>query len=513
MKPIGSAAAIAVLASSTATLAQQCPSPRLAMHKLIVKDDGRDRGYPGGLSLADVDGDGDLDLFVTRGYDVTASKYVPDKSLLYLNDGYAHFTRVEEPFASHPGFDSGATFADVDGDGDLDAYVSVELGKPNHFFRNLGHGQFAFEPLGDATADKSGNFSSSFADIDGDGDLDLYVTGPTLEPSAPNLVFRNDGGKFTAVTGALINNGMRNPGASIWADVDGDGDSDLLVANSDITRLSKMPPADVEFSLLYRNDGGGNFAVWLDQPFARPGYSSIQAAFGDVDNDADLDLFVGSYLTETAPRPDWLFLNDGKGQFRLSPQRFPAHAEMSSGAAFADLNGDGKLDLIDASFNGTINLYRGDGAGRFRAVPNPALAAFKSGHSSIVTGDLDGDGRIDAAVGNWSDKPKGEYVSVLMNKTPRCGRWLELALSDRNGAPDPPGARVTLTAVKGASRLVQMREANAQSGLRSQSGSTFLFSLPSGYHALRADIRWPNGETSQVEAPRLGRTKVVAPGA
>ncbi|MGH8186830.1 MAG: FG-GAP repeat domain-containing protein, partial [Steroidobacteraceae bacterium] len=147
-----------------------CPQPQMQVEQLIVANDGRDRGYPGGLSLGDVDDDGDIDLLATRGYDPTAKPYRGDRSLLYLNDGSGAFVRSESPFADEEAPDSGATLADVDADGDLDAYISTQLKKPNRFFRNEGGGRFVAAQLGDATKDASSNFSSSFVDIDVDGD-------------------------------------------------------------------------------------------------------------------------------------------------------------------------------------------------------------------------------------------------------------------------------------------------------------------------------------------------------
>ncbi|NJO13486.1 MAG: VCBS repeat-containing protein [Gammaproteobacteria bacterium] len=414
---------------------------------LIVADDGRDRGYPGGLSLGDVDGDGDLDLLATRGYDVTSNPYREDRSLLYLNKGDGTFTRSEQPFADEEAADSGATLADIDGDGDLDAYVNVQHRKPNRFFRNEGGGRFVAQQLGEATADQSSDFSSAFVDIDGDGDLDLYVTGPTLELAASNLVFRNDDGHFVAVTGAPIDNGKRNPAAALWGDVDNDGDPDLLVANSDVMRLSNYPPPDVEHALLYRNEGNWTFTVTSGQAFAAAGYPVISAAPGDIDNDGDLDLFLGSHVYKVDPRPDWLFVNDGQGTFSLSPQAFPTHAQTATGAVFADFNGDGNLDLIATSYEGPIGLFTGDGRGSFTAVADPALAEVRKGRWAAVTGDIDGDGRIDALLGSWGETKEGDYITILRNRTPRCGSWAELLLSDGKSAPNPPGARVTFTTV------------------------------------------------------------------
>jgi hypothetical protein len=97
-------------------------------------------------------------------------------------------------------FASGSTWGDADGDGKLDVFIPTQLGQRDFFFRSLGGGKFGWESLGEATETKGGNFSATWADIDGDGDLDLYVGGPALEIPGPGLVYRNDGGKFVRVT-------------------------------------------------------------------------------------------------------------------------------------------------------------------------------------------------------------------------------------------------------------------------------------------------------------------------
>jgi hypothetical protein len=493
-----------------ASLVISCPQPQMQLEPLIVKDDGRDRGYPGGLSLGDVDGDGDLDLLATRGYDPTAKSYKGDRSLLYLNDGRAAFTRQESPWSDEEAPDSGATLADVDGDGDLDAYVNTQLKKPNRYFRNEGSGRFVAAELGEATQDKSSNFSSSFADIDRDGDLDLYVSGPTLELNDVNLAFRNDAGRFVAVTGTVIDNGKNNPAAALWGDLDNDGDSDLLVANSDVLRLSKYPAAPIEHSVIYRNDGNWKFSMTDGQAFATAAHPAISAALGDLDNDGDLDLFLGSHVYQVEPRPDWLFINDGKGRFSLAPQTFPTHTETATGAVFADFNGDGNLDLLATSYRGPVELFTGDGAGKFTLVQDPALAEVRKGRWATVAGDIDRDGRIDALLGSWGETSEGDYITVLRNRTPPCGSWAELIVKDRAGAPNPPGTRVTFTTVADGKTLKQMRESSAQTGFRSQSGSTFLFAIPPGHRVDGAEVRWPDGRTQRVKRIKKAGWTIVS---
>lgn len=489
-----------------------CPQPQMQVEQLIVANDGRDRGYPGGLSLGDVDDDGDIDLLATRGYDPTAKPYRGDRSLLYLNGGSGAFVRSESPFADEEAPDSGATLADVDADGDLDAYISTQLKKPNRFFRNEGGGRFVAAQLGDATQDASSNFSSSFVDIDLDGDLDLYVTGPTLELNDVNLAFRNDVGHFVAVTGIAIDNGKNNPAASLWADFDNDGDPDLFVANSDVLRLSKYPPAGVEHGVLYRNDRNWSFTVLEGQAFANPAHPAISAAAGDVDNDGDLDLFVGSHVYNVDPRPDWLFLNDGHGRFTLAAQAFPTHKETATGAAFADFNGDGNLDLLAISYEGPIELFTGDGTGAFEPVDDPALREARKGRWSAVTGDIDNDGRIDALLGSWGETAEGDYITILRNRTPRCGSWTEIVVPDAAGALNPPGTRVTFTTVEGRKKLSQTREASAQSGFRSQSSNAFLFAIPPGHRVREVVVRWRDGRVKRTKKiERNGKTVVGGP--
>ncbi len=405
--------------------------------------------FLGAVSLADVDGDGDLDLMATRGYDTTEQNrpFHFDRSMLYINDGAGNFSHaLDSPLANADNPASGSTWGDIDHDGDLDAFVSTQHGRPDVFYRNLGGGRMAREDLGEATRTPGSNFTSSWADMDGDGDLDLMSGGPALEPGQPNLVFRNDDGDFVRVRDAAIDNGVGNPGAVLWADVDNDGDQDLFVANSDISRRSGLDPAAYETSQLYRNDGGWRFVRTEGQGFDDPLYPALGAVFGDIDGDGDLDLFLG--MQPGLPDrsfADRIFRNDGRGHFTLDTAfAGPPHNEMAGGATFADFDLDGDLDLLFGNFNTGIFLYSNDGAGSFTAVADAALNARVDSHGAFASGDVDNDGDHDVVVGNWGDTHEGEYVTIIRNEGAACGRSLRIELRDRYGAADPIGARVTL---------------------------------------------------------------------
>ncbi|MCE9521585.1 MAG: CRTAC1 family protein [Alphaproteobacteria bacterium] len=505
------AAAILLIATGNAW-AGTCPAPKFTVSDVIVGDGSLDRGFPGGISLVDVDGDGDIDLMATHGFDPTANKYVPDRSMLYLNDGQGHFTHaLDSTLSSTIGPTSGSTWGDVDGDGDLDAFVGTEIGALDVFYRNLGHGRFERQELGDATKTKGSNFTAAWADIDGDGDLDLYVGGPTLEPPAKALVYRNDAGTFKRVTNTPLENGDSNPGAALWSDLDNDGDVDLLLANSDIARQSNLPPAAIEHTIIYRNNGNWNFEASTGNDFQTPAFPATSAALGDVDNDGDLDLLLGLYAGDKATKRDRLFLNDGRAHFTESRGlMLPEHDQMQFAVAMADFNLDGNLDLVAASYNAPVLVYAGDGKGRFTPAADAGLAMRKRAHSSIATGDVNGDGRQDVVIGSWAETAKGEPMTLLLNETPSCGAWSEITLKDEHRTPNPPGARVTLVTKRtDGSERRQLRESSAQSGLRGQSASTFLFGIPTGEVLSSAEIRWPDGKTQSATALKPNAKQII----
>jgi hypothetical protein len=497
-----------------AQAAAECPNPRFNVSDLKIGEGDKDRGWFGAISLVDTRGSGYLDIYATNGYDVLIDPrtYKPARSMLYLNNGEGKFKRDETSALSNAdNFASGSTWGDVLRTGRLDAFVPTELGGTDAFYRNLGRGKFERQELGDATRTKGGNFTASWVDIDGDGDLDLFVGGPTLEPPEVSLAYRNDNGKFVRVTGIAIENGKSNPGAALWADFDNDGRPDLLVANSDIVRASgEQPYGQYESSVLYRNDGDWKFTRTTGQDFENSAFPAVGAAAGDYDNDGNLDLFVA--MSQGNNLLDRLFHNDGTGHFREQKNfRGPAHKEQSYAGAFADFNGDGNLDLMAPMFNLGIFLYLGDGHGHFTPIHDPALETRVRSYSGMAVGDIDGDGRLDVVIGSWGETHEGEFITLLRNETPRCGRWFELVLQDQYGAPNPPGARVALHSrdADGNERS-QLREASAQTGWRSQGANFFLFALPKSEGIIGVEIRWPNGRVQRLDDLKPNSQTIVS---
>lgn len=334
----------------------------------------------GSIAFANVDGDNDQDLLITGRSD---SGYV---SKLYINNGLGNFTEATGlPFEQV--YQSAIAFADVDGDDDQDVLITGQNGMYNpiaKLYKNDGLGNFT-EVMNTpfVGVDES---SIAFADVDGDNDQDLLITGLSSAGYVSKL-YSNDGmGNFTEMTGTPM---VGIAASSVaFADIDGDNDQDLLVTGATNTdRISK----------LYMNNGSGSFTEVLNTPFEGVAFSSI--AFADVDNDNDQDVFItgASFFSMSAK----LYINNGAGNF-TEMMNTPFDPVNNGSVAFADVDGDSDPDLFIIGQNLSIvnhisKLYINDGIlasvkdlttkNRFdiSAFPNPAT----SGHVDIQFKTMD----------------------------------------------------------------------------------------------------------------------------
>jgi len=346
-------------------------------------------------TFADIDGDGDLDAFVGDIYGIVK---------FYRNNGTNLAPAFVADIAGNPlaGFDVGSnatpTFADIDGDGDLDAFVGESTGTVN-FYRNNGRNLapvFAAD-VGVAVGSRA---APTFADIDGDGDLDVFVG----ERLGTVKFYRNNGTNLAPAFAADIA-GNRLAGFDVgsyskptFADIDGDGDLDAFVGEG---------YGRVKF---YRNHGTNLVPVFaadvLGNPLAGVAVGRRAApTFADIDGDGDLDAFVGE-INGTVR----FYRNNGTN---LAPALVADGANPLAGVAagsvamptFADIDGDGDLDAFVGEINGTVRFYRNNGTNLAPAfvadIAGNPLAGFGVGSRATPTfADIDGDGDLDAFVGN-----------------------------------------------------------------------------------------------------------------
>jgi hypothetical protein len=254
--------------------------------------------YNSSVALADMDGDFDLDVLVS-GYDGTTNT-----TKLYANDEQGNFTEVMGTPFDGVSFGSVA-FADVDGTNGPDLLITGNRGGTNpdpiaKLYTNDGTGTF-YEVTG-TPFDGVYESSVAFADVDGDNDPDVLITGNASGANRIAKLYLNNGmGNFSEVTGTPFT-GVSN-GSLAFADVDGDNDQDVLITGFDgVARTAK----------LYTNDGMGNFTEVTGTPFDGVAFSAV--AFADVDGDNDQDVLITGSLLAVTPLTK-LYTNDGMGNF------------------------------------------------------------------------------------------------------------------------------------------------------------------------------------------------------
>ncbi|MHC4398623.1 MAG: CRTAC1 family protein [Planctomycetota bacterium] len=491
-----------------------------------------------GLALFDYDGDGYIDVYLLNGAPLKGTSVdAPPTNALYRNQGGWNFTDVTDTAGvGNPGFGLGAAVGDYDNDGDPDLYVN-NYG-PNVLYQNNGDGTFTdvTRQAGVADGDKVGA-GASFLDVDGDGDLDLYVAnyvkftyethvprtmegfpeyaGPKDYPAEPDTLFRNNGdGTFTDVS---AESGIaRHAGTGmgmVTADYDNDGDTDVFVLN------------DVAGNFFFENDGTGKFkevALMAGLAYNLNGHElgSMGVDCGDFDNDGWLDFFMTSYHGELPV----LYKNLGDGLLEdvtlLTGAGAGSLPYVNWGTSFVDFDNDGHRDLFVACghLQDNIELYNNTsayevrnvllmntGEGKFVDVSDQAGDGMEPKLSSRGTGfdDLDNDGDVDVVVLNSRREP-----TILRNDSVGGNHWLQIRLEGTKTNRDGVGARVKVT----AGDLVQIDEVHSGRGYQSHHGTRLHFGLGKRDRVDRIEVRWIGGAEDAIENVGVDRLVVVAEG-
>jgi enediyne biosynthesis protein E4 len=474
----------------------------------------------GGVGLLDFDGDGRLDVYLVQGGPFPSGQSVAqDGDRLFRNKGDGAFDDVTERSglaALGRGYGHGVAVGDYDNDGWPDLFVT--RWRSYALYHNRGDGTFE-----DATTrvglggDRDWPTSAAFADLDRDGDLDLYVChylkydennplrcshhdsparhecNPLDFDALPDHVFQNDAGRFVDITApaGLLETAGRGLGV-VAADFDGDDLIDLFVAN------------DMSANYLYRNKGGFRFEevgiVAGAAASAEGGYKAgMGIAYGDLDGDGKLDLAVTNYYGESTT----FYRNLGGGMFADYSNAIglsaPTRLLLGFGIAFGDVDNDGRLDVLSA--NGHVidprprfpwmmplQVLSMSRRGRLVDVSDRAGALFKPLHlgRGLAVGDLDNDGRVDAVA-----ICQNEPIVYLHNQTRRepTGHFLVLRLEGTKSNRDGVGATVTVSC--GHLRWIAARYGGGS--YQSANDPRLRFGLGAATNVDRVEVRWPTG--------------------
>ncbi len=439
-----------------------------------------DLNYSNGAGFFDMDGDGDLDFMLVRqGHE----------DQLLLNDGDAFVEIGADIGLADGGVGRGFAVGDYDADGDLDLYL-VRQGQENRLMRNE-NGSFSDVtaqfttgrkdgvPLGDAGSGRS----AGFWDGDADGDLDLFLVNASPDT---NRFFRNDGIFFTDVAPELGLDDAGDGRGMSFGDFDRDGDADLLVAN-------KGGP-----SRLYRN-GGGIFSE-VGQEFGIPfSNNDVAGIFGDYDGDGFVDIF-----TTGESSVNRLFKNlDGAGFHWVNENTAGDFGTSCAGAAFVDVDNDGDLDLFTTGVgrsNGGDQLFNNDNDG-WRSLGAFSGLAKESAGRGLSVADFDGDGDQDLLVAD-------AIASRLYRSELESSHWLQLDLIGTGANRHALGARVHLVTSQGR----QYRELHPGFGYGSQAPPKIHFGLGEETQVDTLRIVWPDGrESLRTTLEANGQLKVSYP--
>jgi hypothetical protein len=447
----------------------------------IAVDEGQSRG----VAWGDADGDGDLDLYVAN----TGGQW----NFFYRNDGGGHFAKLRGGAAvRHGGHSEGASWADIDNDGDLDLFVANSTKQPNFLFRNDRDSGFVRVTDDPIVTDAESSVMACWADFDRDGWLDVYVVNRDGEDDA---LYRNrGGGAFERVRVRPIAGNGGNGRACAVADVDRDGDADLFVANARERRF------------LYRNDGAGGFVADTGGDAVADVSYSYGTSFADVDDDGDPDLLVTNI-----DRPNALYRNDGHGRFAAYtlPPVTTDGGGASKGHAWGDYDNDGYLDLFVA--NGTYRpdmrnyLYLGLGRGRFERLMRGAIASDADTSAGAANGDYDGDGDLDLFVANWGSED--EENALYRNET-RGQSWIVVRPQGRRSNRMGVGLVARVRAAISGRPAWRARWLYPSTGYGSASAPELHFGLGGARVVDSLVLTWPSGAVdtyTDVAANRVWR--------
>lgn len=472
----------------------------------------------------DYDRDGHVDLFLPNG--------VGQANALYHNNGDGTFTDRAAQAGLAGGLGSGGGLAaDLDNDGDQELlvlsdgnFLSLPTAAPMKLYRNNGNGTFTDITAVAGIDGPEAHFSAAAGDVNNDGYLDLFITAAgslvTGVRSSNRLYLNNKNMTFTDVSATAGVDTDLGACVATFSYYDQDPWIDLFVGNCNDPQGQILPME------LFRNNGDGTFTDVAAQAGLDDLGFWMGLAFGDYDNDGDVDLFVSNAGNATplgpAPHiyPHGLFRNNGDGTYtNLSLALGLDQHLWGWGNAFRDFDNDGYLDLF---FTGALQnpfdpnrflgptgeanpgvLWANDRNGGWndisRSLPHDFRHEFSSG---VAAGDYDGDGSEDLVVMVTSLPPlSNSGQPVLLHNVSQGNRWLKVntlgTVSNRDGV----GARVTVR----TGGLTQLREVYAGSSLASMHSQTLTFGLGSN-HQGTVDVVWPSGFHNRLYNAGAGET-------
>jgi hypothetical protein len=431
-----------------------------------------DGGWSFGVSWIDYDGDSYPDLLVCN--EDFSGAAAPN--FLYHNNGDGTYTRIREGMVASSGGCLGSSWADFDGDLDVDCYVARPFLNSNLLFVNNGDGTFVRDTSSLITVAKKFSMEVEWVDIDNDGWLDVFVANHG-RPSDPALamIYHNDKGNFVLLKNTEIGLIDDEANGVSWADYDGDGDRDPYWSRNN------------KLSVLFRNEGNGTFIPMSESTLSKAP-AKYQSSWADFDNDGDLDIYTKS----VDPKVATIYENRGGGRFKLAA--IPELAQDTgawTGGYWGDYDNDGWLDLLilgnDQYKPHPNRLYHNNGDGTLTRVRSDAIESEIEASGAAAWADHDRDGDLDLIIANVNTAN-----NALFENLGNDNHWLQVelrgTLSNRSGI----GSKIRVKATLNGRPLWQMREISAKNGFKSQSELIAHFGLSDALIVDSLIVEWPS---------------------
>ena len=483
------------------------------VHGYVTRTNTDVEKFSGGVAAADYDLDGDVDLFMVRG-DIGANQ-------LYRNDGNLNFTEVAVEaglaFTDPPAQNlrlSGPTFADMDGDGDHDLFIGGFDGDPSFIYQNNGDGTFSdvSEASGIRDMLAQNTNSAAFGDYDKDGDIDMFlshwgVPRDVNNPGDTEHLWRNisDGNNIrfenvsvsSGISATIIRpvRGVLGENrdytfSPTFVDIDSDGYPDILSVG------------DFNSTRVFYNNGDGTFEdrtqedVIVDQ-------SGMGSAVGDYDNDGDMDWFVSSiYDTSLYPTGNRFYRNNDGVFEDITESVGVKEGGWGWAACFLDAENDGDLDIFHVNgwtdqtvgslfeFDSSPLFIFGDNGVAEDQADVARIFDTEQGRA-LVCADFDNDGDVDL----FTIHRNNRNSAYLFENLTEGNNFLSVRLVGSGKNTEATGARIAVT----SGGVTQTREIVIGSNFTSQNPTTQIFGMGANSVAQSVEITWPDGAQQSFE--------------
>jgi enediyne biosynthesis protein E4 len=428
------------------------------------------------VNFVDINNDGWDDIFISNG------KRGGQKDFLFINDTKGDFIQqidnMDLVTQSKPS--DGASFADYNQDGYIDAVVANWYGEIDDLFLNDGKGKLQLNANGGVASPTYGE-TAVFADVTGDGLLDIYITNSA--GNKKNILYKNIGnGLFSRLTNHILLTGAKPSRGVIFSDLNNDGHLDVFITNEEGNTND-----------LFIGKGKGEYDIYTKGTIANSLGNSITASVGDIDNDGDMDIFIGN----AGGLENYLYKNIN-GDFIEVEDIVSNTGNCAFGSAFADYDNDGDLDLyVSSGFCSESmknRLYSNNGNGIFTDVsellPRENICSY-----GCAWGDANNDGFLDIMFANCQNgSADTEHANSLLLNTKNNNNWIKFNLIGVESNTKAIGARIKVKAQLAGKSIWQIRDISAQTGYAGQNSLLAHVGLLDATQVDSVVVIWPTGK-------------------